>query len=232
MGYAVTADLSVIIPTLDAAATLGATLDALTGEAAPLREIIVADGGSRDATLNIAAGHGANFVAVPRGRGRQLARGAEAATGLWYLFLHADTVLERGWSEEIGRFINHPDNAERAAYLRFALDDNACAARRLEAMVTWRSRVLGLPYGDQALLISAAFYDALGGFKPLALMEDVEMVRRIGRRRLAMLDVEALTSAARFQKSGYLRRSARNLGCLMLYFVGVPIPLIARIYRG
>ena len=125
MGYAVTADLSVIIPTLDAAATLGATLDALTGEAAPLREIIVADGGSRDATLNITAGHGANFVAVPRGRGRQLARGAEAATGLWYLFLHADTVLERGWSEEIGHFINYPDNAERADALRAELATKA-----------------------------------------------------------------------------------------------------------
>jgi rSAM/selenodomain-associated transferase 2 len=232
MGCAVTAELSVIIPTLDAAATIGATLDALTGEATPTPEIVIADGGSRDATINIAAGQGANFVAAPPGRGRQLRDGAEAATGRWYLFLHADTVLERGWSEEIGRFMNHPDNAERAAYLRFALDDNARAARRLEAVVAWRSRVLGLPYGDQGLLISAGFYDALGGFKPLLLMEDVDMVRRIGRRRLVMLDVEALTSASRFQHSGYMRRSARNLSCVALYFIGVPIPLIARVYGG
>ncbi len=225
-----TAELSVIIPTLDAAATIGAALDALTGEATALREIIIADGGSRDATMNIAAGRGANFVAAPPGRGRQLAHGAAAATGRWYLFLHADTVLERGWSEEVGRFINHPDNVERAACFRFALDDDARAARRLEAAVAWRSRVLGLPYGDQGLLISAALYDSLGGYKPLALMEDVDMVRRIGRRRLTLLDVDARTSAARFQQSGYMRRSLRNLSCLALYFLCVPVPLIARIY--
>lgn len=225
-----TSELSVIIPTLNAAATIGATLAALTGEAAPLREIIIADGGSRDATMNIAAAQGAKFVAAQPGRGRQLARGARAATGRWYLFLHADTVLERGWSEEIGRFMNHPDNAERAAYLRFALDDDAPAARRLEAMVAWRGRVLGLPYGDQGLLIGAAFHDALGGFKSLALMEDVDMVRRIGRRRMKLLDVRALTSASRFRNSGYLLRSLRNLSCLTLYFLGVPVSLIARIY--
>ena len=225
-----TADLSVIIPTLDAAAAIGATLEALTGEATALGEIIIADGGSRDATMNIAAAQGANFVAAEPGRGHQLMAGAAAATGRWYLFLHADTVLERGWSEDIDRFIRHPDNVRRAAYLRFTLDDNARAARRLEAMVAWRSRVLGLPYGDQGLLISAEFYDALGGFKPLALMEDVDMVRRIGRRRLAMLDVRARTSASRFQRSGYMARSLRNLSCLTLYFLGIPIPLIARVY--
>ncbi len=226
----VTRELSVIIPTLDAATTIGATLDALTGEAAPLGEIIIVDGGSRDATMNIVAGQGAKFVAAPAGRGIQLAQGARAATGRWYLFLHADTVLERGWSEHVGRFMNHPDHAERAACFRFSLDDEARAARRLEAMVAWRSRVLGLPYGDQGLLISAAFYESLGGFKPLALMEDVDMARRIGRRRLTMLDAEARTSAFRYQRSGYLARSLQNLSCLTLYYLGVPVALIARIY--
>jgi rSAM/selenodomain-associated transferase 2 len=226
----VTAQLSVIIPTLDAAATIGATLEALIGEAADVHEIIVADGGSRDATMNIAAARGAHFVTAPRGRGAQLGHGARAASGRWYLFLHADTVLERGWSEEIGRFMNHPDNAERAACFRFALDDGTAAARRLESVVAWRSRALGLPYGDQGLLIGAAFHDALGGFKPLTLMEDVDMARRIGRRRLVMLDVEARTSALRYRRSGYALRSMRNLSCLALYFLGVPVPLIARIY--
>lgn len=225
-----TTDLSVIIPTLDAAATIGATLDALTGEATPLHEVIVVDGGSRDATMNIAATQGATFVVAPAGRGDQLASGAQAATGNWYLFLHADTVLEHGWSEETGRFMNHPDHVERAAYFRFCLDDDVRAARRLEAVVAWRSRVLGLPYGDQGLLISAAFYDSLGGFKKLALMEDVELARRIGRHRLVPLDVDARTSASRYLNSGYVRRSLRNLACLMMYFIGVPMSLIARIY--
>ena len=225
-----TSDLSVIIPTLNAAASIGATLDALTGEATTLREIIIADGGSRDATLNIAAAHGVKFVAAPPGRGCQLAHGANEASGRWYLFLHADTVLERGWSEEVGRFMNHPDHVEQAAYFRFTLDDRAPAARRLEAVVAWRSRVLGLPYGDQGLLISAAFHNSLGGFKPLALMEDVDIIRRIGSRRLTLLDVTARTSASRYRRSGYIPRSLRNLSCLALYFIGVPVPLIARIY--
>lgn len=225
-----TAELSVIIPTYNAAATVGRTLESLTGEATELREIIVADGGSGDATMNIAAAHGATFVTASRGRGPQLAEGARAASGRWYLFLHADTALGHGWSEDVGRFIRHPDNIDRAACFRFALDDESRAARRLEFIVAWRTRFMGLPYGDQGLLISSAFYEALGGFRPMALMEDVDMVRRIGKGRMTLLDWPARSSAAKYRRSGYLLRSMRNLSCLGLYFLGVPPRLIARLY--
>jgi rSAM/selenodomain-associated transferase 2 len=222
---------TIVIPTLDSGASLGRTLDALSGEAAvgPV-EILVADGGSDDETVAIAERHGARVVRAPRGRGHQLARGGDEAAGAWLLFLHADTVPEPGWGEALAAFAAAPDNAERAAVFRFALDDASPAARRLERMVAWRTRAMALPYGDQGLFISRAFYRALGGFRRLPLYEDVDMIRRIGRARLAMLDVRAVTSAARYRGGGYLPRSARNLCCLGLYFLGIPPRMIARLY--
>ncbi len=222
--------LSIVIPTLEAADSLGRTLQAIAG-ADIAREVIVADGGSADATRQVAARHGARIVDAPRGRGRQLAAGAEAATSEWLLFLHADTVPAPGWAEAVGAFTAAPANRRRAAVFRFALDDPAPAARRLERMVAWRFRTFGLPYGDQGLLIGRRFYDDIGGFAPIPLMEDVDIVRRIGRRRLVVLDVAAVASAERYRRGGYVARPLRNLTCLGLYFLGVPPRLIARIYR-
>ncbi|MEE8246899.1 MAG: glycosyl transferase family 2, partial [Alphaproteobacteria bacterium] len=88
----------------------------------------------------------------------------------------------------------------------------------------------GLPYGDQGLLIHRDLYSRVGGFRPLPLMEDVDIVRRIGARRLVVLEAAALTSAARYRRAGYLRRSLRNLACLGLYFLGVPPRLLVRLY--
>jgi hypothetical protein len=123
-----------------------------------------------------------------------------------------------------------PASGERAAAFTFALDDPSAAARRLERLVAWRCTRLGLPYGDQGLLIARAFYDRIGGYRPLPLMEDVDLTRRIGRRRIAVLPVRALTSAERWRRDGWIARSARNLACLGLYYAGVPPRLIARIY--
>ena len=121
-------------------------------------------------------------------------------------------------------------NAERAAVFRFALDDTSPAARRLEAGVAWRCRALGLPYGDQGLLLARAFYERLGGFKAIPLMEDVDLVRRIGRRRIMVLDLPAVTSAARYREDGWMLRPLRNLLCLALYLAGVPPRHILRFY--
>ena len=151
------------------------------------------DGGSSDGTEKIAERHGARVVASALGRGIQLSEGASRARGRWLLFLHADTVPGEGWSRAVSGYCADPANRERAAAFRFALDDTAPAARRLEAIVAWRTAALGLPYGDQGLLISRAFYESLGGYRPLPLMEDVDFVRRIGRRRLDVLDVAAVT---------------------------------------
>ena len=197
--------------------------------ATPL-EIVVADGGSVDDTPAVAAAAGAKLVAGARGRGSQLAAGAAAATREWLLFLHADCTPEPGWAEAVAVFIARPRAAERAGYFDLALDDHAAAARRLERVVAWRCRILALPYGDQGLLISRALYDAVGGFAPLPLMEDVDLARRLGRRRLARIDARCVASARRYRREGYWRRPLRNLLCLSLYFAGMPPERIARLY--
>jgi len=219
----------VIIPTLDAARELAGCLDALAGARA-VREIIVADGGSRDATVAVAAEAGARVVRAPRGRGTQLAAGAAVARGEWLLFLHADCRLEPGWQDGVRAFLAVEDAAARAGYFIFALDEPLPAARRLERAVAWRCRVLALPYGDQGLLISRSLYDGLGGFAPVPLMEDVGIVRRLGRRRLVPIAARAVSSARRYREGGFVRRPLRNLFCLSLYFAGVPPHRIARLY--
>ncbi|MCZ6861129.1 MAG: TIGR04283 family arsenosugar biosynthesis glycosyltransferase [Alphaproteobacteria bacterium] len=222
--------LSIVIPALDAEAELGATIAALAPASGLAREIVVADGGSADKTVVLAERLGARIVDSAHGRGRQLIAGAAAAKGDWLLFLHADTRLSTGWQAEVADFIAQPENAERVGIFRFVLDDEAAPARRLERIAGWRGRRLGLPYGDQGLLIARVFYDAIGGYRPLALMEDVALVRRIGRRRLIWLETAAVTSARRYREGGYLLRPARNLLCLALYFLGLPTRLIARLY--
>mgnify|MGYP003626057343 CR=1 FL=1 len=223
--------LGIVVPALNAAAGIADTLAALRpGIAGLTADTVVVDGGSTDATVVLAQLAGVRVVSAPRGRGSQLAAGAAAVAGDWLLFVHADTVPGAGWDRAVAAFAADPANAGRAGYFRFALDDAAPQARRLERCVAWRCRTLGLPYGDQGLLVSRARYDAVGGYRPLPLMEDVDLVRRLGRRSLAGLPVPAVTAADRFRRAGYRRRSLRNLACLALYFAGVPPRAIARLY--
>jgi len=227
--------ISVVIPTLNAEPRLAATLAALVPAAVDglVREVIVADGGSRDRTAAIADAAGASVLRVDPGRGSQLAAGAARARFPWLLFLHADTVLEPGWEGEVSAFMERVDRGAppSAAAFRFALDDVGARPRLLEAMVGLRCALLRLPYGDQGLLIPRRLYEEIGGYRPLALMEDVDLVQRLGRRRLTMLRACAVTSADRFRREGYARRSARNLTCLMLYALRVPVHVINRLYQ-
>jgi rSAM/selenodomain-associated transferase 2 len=218
---------SALIPTLNAAATLPATLAALRGS---VGEIIISDGGSTDGTPDIAREHGALVIPAARGRGVQLRAAAEAATQPWLLALHADTKPGPGWQAAIADFIARPAVAAEAGYFRFTLNDPAPEARRLEAMVAWRCRWLGLPYGDQGLLIGRDFYRALGGYEAIPLMEDVALIRRIGRKRLVALPADFITSAEKWQRDGWYARSARNLFCLSLWFAGVAPERIAAFY--
>ena len=217
--------LTVVIPMLNAGASLGACLAML--DAAD--EIVVVDGGSIDDGVAIAECAGARVIAAPRGRGSQMRAGAEAAHGDWLLFLHADTQLGADWREAVAAHVAAAP--ECAGHFDLRLDDDAWQARVVERGVAWRSRMLGLPYGDQGLLISRRLYDEVGWFRPLALMEDVDLVRRIGQHRLRRLDATALTSANRWRRDGWLRRTTRNLICLALYAVGVAPSRIALFYR-
>jgi rSAM/selenodomain-associated transferase 2 len=227
--------ISVVIPTLNAEPKLAHTLAALVPAVVEgiVQEAIVVDGGSSDETRAIAEAAGTHLIEAPRGRGSQLDAGARAARGDWLLFLHADTVLDPGWAEEAQGFIKRVQTGRRdeaAAAFRFALDDDGAMPRFIERLVAWRCRLFGLPYGDQGLLISRRLYRRLGGFRPLPLMEDVDLVRRLKRRELVMLQSRAVTSGERYRREGYLARSLRNLGCTLLYYLRVPPRVLARIY--
>lgn len=227
--------ISVVIPTLNAESGLAACLAALVPATVDglVREVIIVDGGSTDRTLAIADQAGAKVVSSGRGRGRQLRAGGEAARFPWLLFLHADTVLEPGWEREVSALIDRVElgrRAETAAAFRFALDDLGMMPRLIEWGVAVRSSVVRLPFGDQGLLLPRRLYDAIGGFRELPLMEDVDLVRRLGRRRTLILRSAAVTSAVRYRRDGYAARVLRNNACLALYYLRVPPRLIARLY--
>jgi rSAM/selenodomain-associated transferase 2 len=227
--------ISVIIPTLNAERTLAHALSALVPAVVEgiVQEAIIVDGGSTDETRAIAEAAGTHLIEAPRGRGSQLEAGASQARGDWLLFLHADTVLEPGWAEEAQSFMERVERGRRdqaAASFRFALDDDGLMPRFVERLVGWRCQLLALPYGDQGLLIPRNLYNRLGGFRPLPLMEDVDLVRRLKRRELVMLKSRAVTSEERYRREGYFARSLRNLGCILLYYLRVPPRVLARLY--
>ncbi|HEX5775426.1 MAG TPA: TIGR04283 family arsenosugar biosynthesis glycosyltransferase [Caulobacteraceae bacterium] len=221
--------ISVVIPTLDAATTLQRTLAPLVPAAVDglVREVVVADGGSTDETLELAEDAGARIVSTQRGRGAQLVAGCAAARGPWLLVLHADTELADGWAQAAADHIAR--RSDKAGYFRFALDDGGVRARLWERGVALRCRTMALPYGDQGLLISKALYDAVGGYRPLPLMEDVDLARRL-KGRLAPLAAKAVTCAERYRRDGYLGRSVKNAVLVARYLAGADPERLARAY--
>ena len=211
------AKLSVIMPTLNAEDGLARSLPALAEGLTTglIRDLVISDGGSEDGTERIAEAAGAKLVTGPASRGGQLRRGAEAATGEWLFFLHADTVLPPGWTDAVGAHLT----TNRPAWCPMRFDHGGLPARVVAGWANLRARAFALPYGDQGLLISRADYDRVGGFLDQPLMEDVAMARALGRR-LMPLPVTVTTSAARYLRDGWLRRGARNLGLLTRYLAG------------
>lgn len=227
--------LTIVIPTLNAEHGLTRTLTALVpGVVSGLvRRVVIADGGSTDGTLGIADEAGADIIKCERGRGQQMAAGAAAAQSEWLLFLHADTVLSPGWEIEAASFIDRVDSGRRpvgAAAFKFALDDFGTGPRLVERFVAFRCMVFATPYGDQGLLIPRRLYREVGGYKSMPLMEDINLISRLKRSQLTMLRTEALTSAVRYKRDGYVVRCVRNFGCLVAYHLRVPSRYIVRLY--
>ncbi len=225
------APVSVIIPTLNAAAGLGPCLGALGAALMDgvISEVIFADGCSEDAIGEIADETGARLVTSPPGRGIQLAAGADAARGEWYLFLHADTVLSDGWANAVTAHIAR--GRDRAGYFRLAFRSDAAMSGVVAGWANLRARWFGLPYGDQGLLLHRTLYAEVGGFPEIPLMEDVAMARRLSGR-LCPIDAVATTSAERYERRGWLRQGARNLTTLAMYLAGTAPEKLVERYRA
>jgi len=211
--------------------SLGPCLAALTEglEDGLIAALIISDGGSTDGVDMLADAAGARFISGPARRGQQLGAGAAESRSEWMLFLHADTVLAPGWPMVVRKHI--ASSAKKAGYFQLQFDAPGLGARIIAGGANLRSRWFGLPYGDQGLLISRALYDEIGGYPALALMEDVAIARRL-RGRLAAMPAIAVTSAARYQRDGWLRRPARNLWLLSRYLLGADPEKLAAAYRA
>jgi rSAM/selenodomain-associated transferase 2 len=217
--------VSVIIPVLADAAEVERLVDEIPPQ--PSVEVIVVDGGPDPGLDRLEGRAHLRLMRSTRGRARQMNAGAAMAAGEWLLFLHADSRLPPGWTEHLRLA---PGNAH-GGWFRFALDDPAWQARVIERGVHWRVRLLRLPYGDQGLFVRRHVFAALGGFRELPLLEDVEFVRRLVRRGGAFeLPLPLLTSSRRWRRDGWFRRSARNLAIISCYFAGVDPARLARWY--
>lgn len=224
------AEISIVIPTLNAAKELpacaAALIEGVTGGL--VRDLVVSDGGSSDDTLNIADALGATMITGGPSRGGQLRRGVAATNAAWVLILHADTQLAPGWMAVVRAHIEDGGGAPGA--FRLAFRTSGMWSHAVAGWANLRSRVFGLPYGDQGLLVRRSMYDKVGGYPDLPLMEDVALVRALPERPV-LLDCIAATSAERYIKQGWLRRGAANLWTLAKYFLGVDPNRLAQQYR-
>lgn len=211
--------ISVVIPTYNVQELLPRCFDSLIAATVHgvVREVIVADGGSTDDTLAIADGAGARIAKGDKCRASQLTAGAKAARSDWMLFLRPETALAPGWDTEVEAFLASAAlERPRAAAFRFGLEDFDSASRRAELMAGLRCALFKLPSGDQGLVISKHLYRSIGGYRDCA-MEDIDLVRRIGPRRIVMLRSRAINAAA-----------PRSRPLTMLHALRFPAGMIAR----
>ncbi len=219
------ARLAIVVPTLDEEPALRRHLPAALAAA---DEVVVADGGSRDATREVAAALGARVVEGPPGRGTQLNHGAAATDAEVLLFLHADTALPAGAEIAV-----HDAVARGCLGGGFAVAfEPATPAMRLGSLlVNLRTRLSRLPLGDQAQFATRDAYRRLGGYRDWPLLEDLDFAWRLRRLgRVAMLPLAVATSARRFQRQGIVRTVATNWLIWTLFLCGVPPQRLARLY--
>ncbi|MEB3320979.1 MAG: TIGR04283 family arsenosugar biosynthesis glycosyltransferase [Cyanobium sp.] len=223
--------LSVVIAARDEAARLPALLAQLAAAPALIREVLVVDGGSRDATAQAARLAGATLVRCDPGRGLQYAAGAALAVAPWLLLLHADARLPPGWAGRLSAVIAAADRRPTAWYFELAIADPAPALRLVELAVRLRSRWRQRPYGDQGLLLPQALYRAVGGMRPLPLMEDLDLVERLGRRaRLRSLGLALRVDGRRWRSRGVWQTTLANWRLRRDWHRGVSAAVLARRY--
>ena len=222
--------LSIVIPVRHDAPALAQLLAQLP-PASDVELIVAVATPMDDATQALRQSrHDVRWIEATPGRGVQLNAGAAVARGEWLWFVHADSRLSPGWIDAFRTMPKSRDGFVGGSF-RFALDSDVWQARVLERMVALRVRVLGLPYGDQGIFVSRAVFQSIGGFAPLPLMEDVEFISRLKRTGpLRHLSLKLTTSARRWERDGWFRRSAGNLKILTMYLMGVPPERLAKRY--
>jgi rSAM/selenodomain-associated transferase 2 len=223
--------LSVVVPVLDDARHLATLLSELAQDC-PGVEVIVADGGSRDGSLAIAArSPTVRLLSSGRGRARQMNAGAAVATGADLLFLHADTRLPPGAAEAVRRALAEPGVAYGRFDVRF--DTARPVFRLIAGLMNLRSRLTGICTGDQAIFVRRAAFEAVGGFPEIALMEDIALTRRLKRvGRAAALALRVTTSARKWEQEGVARTIVLMWTLRALYFCGVGPDRLHRWYYG
>ena len=212
-------DVSIVIPVLNDTEPLRRVLATMNPD--PRVDIVVVNGGAPDDRLTaICSRPDVQLLTSAPGRGRQMNVGASAAAGQWIVFLHADTRLPPQWFDDIRRA--GADRAVVGGSFRFRLDSGAWQARLIERAVERRVRWLDLAYGDQALFVRRDVFAAMGGYREWPLMEDVDFVRRLRQAgKLCHSAQPVLTSARRWERDGWWRRSATNVMLQALFFAGV-----------
>ena len=222
--------LSWIIPAREEAHGLPLLLADIQNALAAGDELIVVDGESQDATSTVARLHGARVASSPPSRGGQMQRGFAMAKGNRLVFLHADSRLP-GAAQLGGQLRQLPPG--RAWCFRLKVDDPHPCFRGLEWLVAMRTTLLGLPYGDQGLVLDRPLYERCGGFRDLPLMEDVDLVLRLrpwgGVRQLPY---SICTSARRWRRHGLLRTSRRNVILMLRWLRGEDSQTLKRAYYG
>jgi len=221
--------LSMIMPVLDEAATLGDTLAALAPLRARGHQLIVVDGGSRDGSLALAALACDEAITAPRGRARQMNAGAARADGEVLLFLHADTQLPEQADAAVLRAV-----ANGADWGRFdvRIDGRSPLLRLVASLMNLRSRLTGIATGDQAIFVRRELFQSLGGYPDQPLMEDIELSRRLrATSRLACLRARVRTSGRRWDNRGVWRTIVLMWRLRWSYWRGVPPEVLAREYQ-
>lgn len=221
--------LSIIIPALDEAEHIVATLDSLQ----PLRrrgvEIIVADGGSRDNTANLARERADQVLTVPAGRARQMNAGAAAALGEILCFVHADSRLPEGAD---GLIVDGLSRSRRS-WGRFdvSIAGTHPMLRVIAQLMNWRSRLTGIATGDQGLFLTRSLFEAAGRFPEIALMEDIALTRQLKRYSPPLCIAHRLTtSGRRWEKHGVWRTMLLMWRLRLAYFFGADPDRLARQY--
>ena len=211
--------ISVIIPTLDEAAQLPMTLESISASAIP-HEIVVADGGSRDATLETAARHQAKTVRAPSpGRSLQMNRGAQVSAGDVLLFLHADTQLRPSSLGQITESLRAPSVVGGGFARRF--DGQSRFLRFTCALAGWRCRALGWFLGDQAIFVRTTVFRELGGFRPMTAFEDLDFSRRMARAgKVVTLSPGVVSSSRRFARRGPFLTTCHDVFLTCQYLAG------------